>query len=334
LNFESIAGVVTWLVARRLVTLSHVAQPDEVGQITMANNNKVPLQGVIFSLSAGILWGIVPIFITLIGATDPYEIVAQRALWSAVILLGLCMANKTMRVLWQILQSPRLLLQFLIATGFLTLNWCIYVYAVQSEQVVAAAFGYFIYPLCTVLLSVIFLGEQLDRWAWVAITLVFLGVIAKATIIMALPWVSLMLAGSFSLYAVIRKQMNQDPVHGLLVETLILMPFVAGYLIWLYANGTPPFFGGGLVNFALAVTAGIITVVPLILFHKGNRALTMTMASLIFYSNPTTQLLIGVLLFGELFTHTDLVAFSLIWTGILIYFISRRHIARVPAPNI
>ncbi len=154
----------------------------------------------------------------------------------------------------------------------LTLNWCIYVYAVQSEQVVAAAFGYFIYPLCTVLLSVIFLGEQLDRWSLGGDCAGIFGRDCKSDNNYGASWVSLMLAGSFSLYAVIRKQMNQDPVHGLFVETLILMPFVAGYLIWLFANGTPPFFGGGLVNFALAVTVGIITVVPLILFHKGNRA--------------------------------------------------------------
>ena len=172
-----------------------------------------------------------------------------------------------------------------------------------------------------------------SRWAWLAIGLVFLGVVAKAMIVMTVPWVSLMLASSFSFYAVLRKRMDQDPAQGLFIETLILLPLVLGFFLWMTITGESLFFGGGLANFGLAVTAGIITVVPLILFHKGNRALSMTMASLIFYSNPTTQLLIGVLLFREFFEPRDLIAFGFIWTGIAVYFSTRKRIMRVSSPN-
>ncbi|MEL0042757.1 MAG: EamA family transporter, partial [Candidatus Puniceispirillum sp.] len=177
------------------------------------------------------------------------------------------------------------------------LNWGIYVYAVQSEQVVAAALGYFIYPLCTVLLGMLLLGERLDRWAWTAIGLVFVGVLTKAAMIQGVPWISLMLAGSFSVYAVLRKRMGLDPTQGLLVETIMLAPLVIAFFGWMLAKDIPLFFGGGADNVVLAITAGVITVVPLILFHAGNRDLSMTMASLISYSNPTMQLLLGVLLF-------------------------------------
>ena len=293
-----------------------------------------PFRGALFSLSAGILWGIVPLYIKFIGASDPYEIVAQRAFWSALFLLVICGVGGELPVVWRLMRDPKVALKFLVTTGFLTLNWSIYVYAVQSGQLVAAALGYFMYPLCTVVLGMFLLGERLDRWAWLAVGLVSLGVLAKAAMIMDVPWVSLMLAGSFSLYAVLRKRMNQDPTQGLFVETLMLLPFVIGFFVWMASTGRPLFFGGGAVNLGLAVTAGIITVVPLILFHKGNRALSMTTASLIFYANPTTQLLIGTFLFGEYFDGNDLIAFAFIWAGIAVYFSTRKRIARVPAPNV
>ncbi|MDA9959808.1 EamA family transporter, partial [Alphaproteobacteria bacterium] len=173
----------------------------------MENPKKNSLAGICFSLSAGILWGIVPVYIKFIDADDPYEIVAHRSLWSAVLLFIICWIAGQLGEIWVTIKQPKNLLNFFITTFFLSLNWGIYVYAVQTGQVVSAALGYFIYPLCTVLLGILVLGERLDKWAWLAIGLVCLGVMAKAMMIMDVPWISLALAGSFSLYAVIRKRM-------------------------------------------------------------------------------------------------------------------------------
>ena len=191
----------------------------------------------------------------------------------------------------------------------------------------AAALGYFIYPLCTVMLGIIVLRETFDRWAGVAIGLVCFGVVAKAMMLMDIPWVSLALAGTFSLYAVLRKKMGFEPIQGLFVETMLVLPFALAFLIWMAMNGRGLFFGGGLTNVLLAIFAGIITVVPLIFFHKGNQLLSLTMSSLLFYSNPTAQLLLGVVAFSEQFLVNDLIAFSLIWIGIAVYFITRRRVA-------
>ena len=300
----------------------------------MENSKKNSLAGISFSLSAGILWGIVPLYIKFIDADDPYEIVAHRSLWSAVLLFIICWALGQLGEIWAMIKQRKNLLNFFITTLFLSLNWGVFVYAVQTGQVVSAALGYFIYPLCTVLLGILVLGERLDKWAWLAIGLVCLGVIAKAMMIMGVPWVSLVLAGSFSLYAVTRKRMDMDPLQGLFVETVFLLPFAVGFLFWMSANGQVPFSGRGMVNIALALLAGGITVLPLILFLKGNRALNMTMASLLFYSNPTMQLLLGVMVFSEQFMPRDLLAFGLIWIGIAVYFTTRARVARltVPAP--
>ena len=122
--------------------------------------------------------------------------------------------------------------------------------------------------------------------------------------------------------------MGFDPIQGLFVETMLVLPFALAFLIWMAMNGQVLFFGGGLTNVLLAIFAGIITVVPLIFFHKGNQLLSLIMASLLFYSNPTAQLLLGVVAFSEQFLLTDLIAFGLIWIGIAVYFMTRRRVAR------
>ena len=294
----------------------------------MKSYKKKRISGVYCSLSAGILWGIVPVYIYLIDDEDPYEIIAHRSIWSAVLLFLICWIRGQLADIWAMLKTQRNFFNFFLTAGLLSLNWGIYVYSVQTEQVVAAALGYFIYPLCTVLLGIIVLGETLDRWAGVAIGLVCFGVMAKAMMVIDIPWVSLGLAGTFSLYAVLRKRMGFDPIQGLFVETMLVLPFAFAFLIWMTMNGQVLFFDGGLTNVLLAIFAGIITVVPLIFFHKGNQLLSLTMASLLFYSNPTAQLLLGVVAFSEQFLLTDLIAFGLIWIGIAVYFMTRRRVGR------
>lgn len=293
----------------------------------MKNNKQNRFSGIIFSLSAGILWGIIPIYINLIDVDDPYEIVVHRSLWSAVLLFLICWISDQLGEIWKMMHTQRNFYNFFVTAGLLSVNWGVYVYAVQSEQLVAASLGYFIYPLCTVMLGFVVLGEKLDRWALLAIGLVCLGVMVKMMTIMNVPWVSLALAVTFSLYAVWRKRMGFDPVQGLFVETMLVLPFALAFLIWMKTNGQMLFFGGGGANVFLAIFAGVITVLPLILFHKGNQLLNLTTASLLFYINPTAQLLLGVGVFSEQFFIDDLMAFGLIWVGIAVYFQTRRRVS-------
>jgi chloramphenicol-sensitive protein RarD len=293
----------------------------------MRSSRQNKISGIYYSLSAGILWGIVPLYIHLIDIDDPYEIVVHRSIWSAALLFLICWIGGQLGDIWAMMKARRNFCNFFVSAGLLALNWGIYVYAVQTEQLVAAALGYFIYPLCTVLLGIIVLGETPDRWSGFAIGLVCFGVIVKAMMIMDVPWVSLALAGTFSLYAVLRKRMGLDPVQGLFVETVLVLPFALLFLIWMAIEGQALFYGGGVLNIMLAIFAGVITVLPLIFFHKGNQLLSLTMASLLFYSNPTAQLLLGVVIFSEQFLVSDLIAFGLIWGGITVYFKTRRWVA-------
>ena len=169
------------------------------------------------------------------------------------------------------------------------------------------------------------LRERLDRWGWAAVGIVGCGVALKAAHHGGVPWIALVLALSFALYGVTRKRMTVNPVIGMFVETVFLIPLSVLYLAWRHDAGQTIFFGGGAVNVTLAVFAGVVTVVPLLLYHAGNRALPISVASLLFYINPTTQLVVGLVYFDLVAAPEEWLVFGLIWTGLALYFASRRR---------
>ena len=293
-------------------------------------------RGLACAVLAPLLWGFVPIYINVLGDADALEIVVHRALWSGVILLGLVILAPSLTgglaAVRAALSTSRLRLGFALTCGLVTLNWMIFVYAVQARQLFEAALGYFIYPLVTVMLGMLLLGERLDRWAWVAIGVVAAGVALKTSNLGDLPWVALALAGSFGLYGVLRKRMGIDPLIGIFIETVMLIPVSILYLWWRHSTGAVIFFGGGTVNIMLAMFAGIITVVPLLLYHAGNRALPITVSSLLYYVNPTTHMVVGLVYFRLSIPPWEWAVFGLIWAGLVVYFATRRR-AR-PAVNV
>lgn len=289
---------------------------------------KLNSRGLAFASLAALLWGFVPVYIGAVGAVDPIELVVHRALWSAVILLFMliCLPRLTggLKAARAALATPALRRGFVLSCALLTVNWIVFVHAVQTRQLLDAVIGYFIYPLVTVLLGMAVFRERLDGWGWVAVAIVATGVMVKATGIGGVPWIAAVLAVSFAIYGVVRKRMGIDGITGMFVETVFLVPPCIAYLWWMQAEGKTIFFGGGTVNIIMALLAGVITVVPLILYHAGNRALPLSVASLLFYINPTTQLLIGVFYFGAAFPLREAFVFGLIWTGLVVYFATRR----------
>jgi chloramphenicol-sensitive protein RarD len=293
-------------------------------------------RGIACAVLAPLLWGFVPIYISVLGDADPLEIVVHRALWSGVFLSVLVILAPSLTgglmAVRAALSTSRLRFGFVLTCSLVTVNWLVFVYAVQSHQLFEAALGYFIYPLVTVILGMLLLGERLDRWAWGAIGVVAAGVVLKASNLGELPWVALVLASSFGLYGVVRKRMGIDPLIGIFIETVMLIPLSILYLWWRHSTGAAIFFGGGAVNIMLAMFAGIITVVPLLLYHAGNRTLPITVSSLLYYINPTTHMVVGLVYFRLSIPLWEWAAFGLIWAGLVVYFATRRRAD--PAVNV
>ena len=187
----------------------------------------VSVSGLVYASLAARLWGFVPVYIGYLGDVDPMEIVVHRALWSGVILLGLVTLVPSLfgglKDARAALATPRMRLGFLVTCALLSVNWIVFVYAVQARQVFDAALGYFIYPLVTVVLGILVLRERLDRWGWAAVGIVGCGVALKAVHHGSVPWIALVLALSFALYGVTRKRMTVNPVM-MFVETVFLIP--------------------------------------------------------------------------------------------------------------
>ena len=274
------------------------------------------------------LWGILPIFYTLLEGFNAVEIVVQRSLWAFLLMLIFYLMRGRMAEILALFKPNRQFVLMLLGTLMIAINWTTFVYAVGEVRVVEASFGYFVYPLLAVGASVLFLGERLDRRGQIALSLSAIGVVIKGWSIGAVPDISLILAVSFALYAVLRKQIAISSLDGFFVETILLVPFVLLFLSWQIGQGRPLFFDGGMVGFVLALSCGIITTVPLVLFLRGNKALPLSMAAFIFYVNPSLQLLCGVLFFDEAFALKDLAAFGCIWTGLIVQFVRRPAMRR------
>ena len=274
------------------------------------------------------LWGVLPVFYTLLEGYNAVEIVVQRALWAFLLLALYYGITGRLAILARCFVPSKQLALLLIGTIMIAINWTAFVYAVGEARVVEASFGYFVYPLIAVGASMLFLGERLDKRAVIALVLSAIGVLIKGWSLGTVPDISLILAVSFALYAVVRKRIAIESLDGFFCETILLMPFVIAFLGWHVSGGGALFFDGQIIGFALAISCGVITTVPLVLFLRGNKALPLSLAAFIFYVNPTLQLLCGIVFFEEGFSTKDLLAFGCIWLGLIIQFVRRPSMRR------
>lgn len=288
--------------------------------MTSQHTSKRDNFGYLAAFLGPVMWGLLPLFYLLLDGYSAIEIVAQRSLWAFILLIVFYAVTGYWRRLARLFSNPSHVGLMICAAVLIAINWTVFVYAVGVNRVVEASFGYFIYPLFAVAASVLLLGERLDRRGQIALGLSVIGVSIKGSSLGYVPDISLALAVSFALYAVVRKYISVDSLDGFFAETILLLPVAVAYLALQVAYGGYLFFDGEVKGFVLAVACGVITTVPLFLFLRGNKAMPLSMAALIFYVNPSLQLFCGVVFFGEEFSTKDLMAFGCIWAGLLVQF--------------
>lgn len=289
--------------------------------------------GFAYGLAAYLAWGVAPLYFKLLQAVSPWEIVAHRIAWSAVLLVALLAWRKQLRRTWVDLHH-RVTLVLLIGTACLiTTNWLLFIYAITSGQLVQASLGYFINPLVNVLLGAVLLRERLRPVQWVAIGFAAAGVAYRTSALSGLPWIALTLAVSFALYGLLRKLARVDALAGLTIETCLATPFAIAYLFVLQARGALTFGNATAQVNLLLPLAGIVTALPLLWFTNAARRLPLSTIGLLQYLAPTLQFLIAVAVFGEPFSTDQLAAFVLIWAGLVIFTTEslHRHLRRRPA---
>ena len=275
--------------------------------------------GALYALLAFGIWGLYPLYLRELATVSSLEIALHRSAWSLVFLLGVLALLRRWAWLGALLKSPRQMLMPLASGLLLALNWLLYVYAVQSAQVVEASLGYFINPLISVCLGVVVLRERLKRIQWVAVAFAAAGVIWLNWHTGRLPWLGLALAATFAVYGLLRKTSVLGPLEGLTLETLLIAPLVLPWLGLITWSGQGALATGSSSLVFWLVMAGPLTAVPLMLFATAARRLKLATLGLFQYLSPSLQLAIGVVIFGEPFDGQRLAGFVLIWTGLAVY---------------
>ena len=275
--------------------------------------------GALYALLAFGIWGLYPLYLRELATVSSLEIVLHRSAWSLVFLLGVLAVLRRWAWVAALLKSPRQMLMPLASGLLLALNWLLYVYAVQSAQVVEASLGYFINPLISVCLGVLVLRERLKRVQWVAVAFAAAGVLWLTWHTGRLPWLGLALAVTFAVYGLLRKTSALGPLEGLTLETLLIAPLVLPWLGLVTWSGQGALATGSATLVFWLVMAGPLTAVPLMLFAAAARRLKLATVGLFQYLSPSLQLAIGVAVFGEPFDAQRLVGFILIWAGLAVY---------------
>ena len=288
------------------------------------------LKYILLAVAAFGMWGLFPVYFKWIQQVPAAEIMAHRIVWSLVFLMLFMWLFKRRFAHRKILASKKLTTGLLLSSIMIAINWCLYVWAVVDDQVLSTSLGYFINPIISVFLGIIFLGERLNFKQGIALVLVIIAVFNLIFQAGEFPWLALTLAFSFAFYGLIRKRLEIDSYNGLLFEVAVLIPIALGYLLWLTYDDSLVFTTVGLGFDLLIMLSGVITLLPLVLFAASLKGIKLSTVGFIQYLAPTLSFLLAVFIYNEPFDNVRLMSFVLIWTAlILISYDAWRRLSRV-----
>ena len=276
-------------------------------------------QGILLAVAAYTMWGIAPIYFKSLSEVSPFEILSHRVVWSFFLLAFLLHMSRGWRKVRDTLTSkPKML--YLVATSILVgANWLIFIWAVNSNHMLDASLGYYINPLINVLLGMFFLGERLRKLQWFAVSLAAIGVIIQLIAFGSVPIVAIALAFSFGFYGLLRKKVSLEAQTGLFIETLVMLPIAATYLLFIADSATSDFSMNPMQLNLLLVAAGVITTVPLLCFTGAATRLKLSTLGFFQYIGPSLMFLLAVLIYGEAFTSDKAITFAFIWGALVVF---------------
>ncbi len=277
-------------------------------------------RGLWIAVASFVLWGVMPLYWHLLKAVPSLQIVAHRIVWSTLLVSAWLCWKFGRRWLSGILREPRKAAMLALSGLLIAFNWGLYIWAVNAGHVIETSLGYFIGPLVSVMLGVLFLGERLRALQWVSVALALAGVLWLTLGYGRPPWIALGLAVSFAVYGLVRKLVAVEAVTGLGVENVYLFLPALGLMAWGETHGQGGFFGSwGWGTDVLLVIAGALTALPLIGFAYAVRRVSLTAIGLLQYVAPTLQFLIGVWVLREPFDAQRAVGFAIIWAGLIVF---------------
>lgn len=288
-------------------------------------------RGPLYVLTCYIIWGLLPIFWKLLGDMDSLYVLATRIVW-AMVLTGIVLLWRRDRLagVRAVLRDRREWLLLAAAGCVITVNWGVYIWATAHGHLLDASLAYYMNPILAILVGTAVFREKLTGLQWLAVAVTFAGLVITVIRWRQLPWIALVIGGSFAVYGALKKKVRSDAAVSTFMETLTLAPLSLIVIFWMEAHGAGAV---GVVEgwrWLLLPASGLVTTVPLLFYAAGMKTTPMTLSGILMYINPTMQLLLSVLLYEEEFTATHAILFGFVWTGLALYLAAgaldrRRH---------
>jgi chloramphenicol-sensitive protein RarD len=273
---------------------------------------------VLFAISAYVMWGVAPLYFKQLIQVPALDILMHRIIWSVVLLAFMVLTLNQLGKVREVLRHPKLMAILLIASLLLAGNWGLFIWAVNNNHMLDASLGYYINPLINVALGRLFLAERLRPLQKLAVGIAAVGVTFLVVAHGQLPWIALLLAFSFSIYGLLRKQLPVDAIPGLFLETLVLLPPALVYWWW-FASPQGNMFDNTISMNMLLVAAGIVTTAPLLCFTAAAKRIMYSTLGFFQYIGPSLMFLLAVLLYQEELHTGRLLTFALVWTALLLF---------------
>ena len=294
-------------------------------------------KGILYGIGAYMLWGLFPLYWKQLHDVPALQVIGHRIGWSFVLLVVYIVITKQWKDFRSVAFAPRTIGIYSMAAVLLSLNWLVYVWGVNSGFIVETSLGYYINPLLSVLLGVIFLRERLRPLQWIPVGIAAIGVGYLTFVYGRLPWIALSLAFSFGFYGFVKKLSPLGSLYGLTLETGIVFPIALIYLMFVGFNGMGAFLQDGTTVDLFLIGAGVVTTIPLLMFASAAKQIPLTIIGLLQYVAPTMQFLIGIFVYKEPFDQSHLVGFGIVWVALIIFavesYFSNRLIAQ-PIPEL
>ena len=273
-------------------------------------------KGIAFALSTFFMWGVFPIYFKLLADVGAVQVLAHRILWSAIILFALLYFSSKLRQVFRLLSIKKVALNLLASGVLISINWGVYIWAVERGQILETSLGYFINPLFSILLGAIFLKERLSKASKISLFIVVIAICVQIYDLGSLPFISLILPASFAFYGLIHKKVRVPSTHGLFIETMLTLPFALGFLLYLWSVGEARLDFDS-TGFLLAFS-GVVTILPLLTFNSAAKYLRLSTLGFFQYLSPSISFLVAIFLYNEPLGMLKLASFVLIWASLAI----------------
>lgn len=278
-------------------------------------------------LGCYILWGLLPIFWKLLANVDSVYVLAQRVLFSCIFCLAIILLKKNGSSVKNILKSKTERRRYFVCGILISINWGVYILTIAMGKILEASLAYYMNPLFSVVIGALIFKEKLSAVQWISVGLALVGVMISVIAYGNVPYLAIIIGLSFALYGAMKKTIKAESDVSICMETMSVLPLALAFIVYAQLSGYTTFSSLSNAEMLLLAASGAVTSIPLMLFAKGIRKTSITTSGILMYINPTLQLLVGVLIYNEVFTKMNAITFAFVWAAVILFVLDslRKH---------